>query len=146
MFVPTNQEESSFRYLGTQKVDKRATFAVGFAQDPKLVKVPGVIETERGEAPLLYQGVAWIDQETYKIVRMRTDVLAPLPSIKLLQATSTVSLQRGEDSEVRRAAVAAEDGGDYMGPGTATGWGSCTDTPNTGCLRRLRGLCRIRVI
>jgi hypothetical protein len=90
MFVPAKQGESSFRYLGTQKVDKRPTFVVGFAQDPKLVKVPGVIQTERGEVPLLYQGIAWIDQETYKIVRLRTDLLAPLPTIKLLQATSTI--------------------------------------------------------
>jgi hypothetical protein len=41
--------------------------------------------------PLLYQGVAWIDQESYKIVRIGTDLLAPLPNIKLLQATSTVN-------------------------------------------------------
>jgi hypothetical protein len=90
MFVPSNQGESSFRYLGTQKVEKRPTYVVAFAQDPKLVKVPGVIEVESGRVPLLYQGVLWIDQETYKIVRMRTDVLAPLSAIKLWQATSTV--------------------------------------------------------
>jgi hypothetical protein len=90
MLVPAKQGESSFRYLGTQKVDKRPTFVVGFAQDPKLVKVPGVIQTDKGEVPLLYQGIAWIDQDTYKIVRLRTDLLAPLPKIKLLQATSTV--------------------------------------------------------
>jgi hypothetical protein len=90
MLVPAKQGESSFRYLGTQKVDKHSTFVVGFAQNPKLVKVPGVIQTDKGEVPLLYQGIAWIDQDTYKIVRLRTDLLAPLPSIKLLQATSTV--------------------------------------------------------
>jgi hypothetical protein len=90
MLVPAKQGESSFRYLGTQKVDKRPTFVVGFAQDPKLVKVPGIIQTDKGEVPLLYQGIAWIDQDTYKIVRLRTDLLAPLPKIKLLQATSTV--------------------------------------------------------
>ena len=91
MFIPANQEESNFRYLGTQKVEKRPTYVVAFAQDPRRVKVPGVIETDSGQTPLLYQGVAWIDQETYKIVRIRTDVLAPLPKIKLWQATSTVS-------------------------------------------------------
>ncbi len=90
MFVPANQGESSFRYLGTQKVEKRPTYVVAFAQDPKLVKAPGFIEVESGRVPLLYQGVIWIDQETYRIVRMRTDVLAPLPTIKLWQATSTV--------------------------------------------------------
>jgi hypothetical protein len=96
MFIPANQGESRFRYLGTQSVEKHPTYVVAFAQDPKLVKVPGVIETESGQTPLLYQGVAWIDQETYKIVRIRTDVLAPLPKIKLWQATSTVSFSEVE--------------------------------------------------
>jgi hypothetical protein len=91
MFIPSNQGESSFRYLGTQSVEKHPTYVVAFAQDPRLVKVPGAIVTDSGQVPLLYQGVAWIDQETYKIVRIRTDVLAPLPTIKLWQATSTVS-------------------------------------------------------
>jgi hypothetical protein len=91
MFIPSNLAESKFRYLGTQSVEKHPTYVVAFAQDPRLVKVPGVIETDSGQVPLLYQGVAWIDQETYKIVRIRTDVLAPLPKIKLWQATSTVS-------------------------------------------------------
>ncbi len=96
MFIPSNQGESNFRYLGTQRVEKRPTYVVAFAQDPKLVKVPGVIETDSGQVPLLYQGVAWIDQESYKIVRIRTDVLAPLPTIKLWQATSTVSFSEVE--------------------------------------------------
>jgi hypothetical protein len=96
MFAPAHQKESSFRYLGTQKVDKRATFVVGFAQDPKLVKVPGMVKAESGEVPLLYQGIAWIDQETYKIVRLRTDLLAPLTAIKLWQATSTVNFSEVE--------------------------------------------------
>jgi hypothetical protein len=91
MFIPANQAESKFRYLGTQSVEKHPTYVVAFAQDPGRVKVPGVIVTDSGQVPLLYQGVAWIDQETYKIVRIRTDVLAPLPKIKLWQATSTVS-------------------------------------------------------
>jgi hypothetical protein len=96
MFIPANQGESRFRYLGTQRVEKRPTYVVAFAQDPRLVKVPGVIESDSGQVPLLYQGVAWIDQETYKIVRIRTDVLAPLPTIKLWQATSTVSFSEVE--------------------------------------------------
>ncbi len=96
MFIPSNQGESSFRYLGTQRVEKRPTYVVAFAQNPRLVKVPGVIQSDSGQVPLLYQGVAWIDQETYKIVRIRTDLLAPLPKIKLWQATSTVSFSEVE--------------------------------------------------
>jgi hypothetical protein len=96
LFVPSNIPESRFRYLGSQKIDKRPAFVVAFAQDPKLVKMPATITTDTGSLPLLYQGVLWIDQETYKIVRIRTDLLGTLPSIKLWQATSTVNYSEVE--------------------------------------------------
>jgi hypothetical protein len=90
-FVPSNLYESHFRYLGTQKVQKQPTVVVAFAQDPKLVKMPGLIEAQGGQLPLLYQGVVWIDQQTYRIVRIRTDLLAPLPRIQVNQLSSTLS-------------------------------------------------------
>lgn len=91
MFLPSNVPDSHFRYLGKQTMEKRPTFVVAFAQDPKLVKMPGVIDAHSGKVPLLYQGVIWIDQETYRIVRIRTDLLAPLPRIQLEQLSSTLS-------------------------------------------------------
>ncbi len=96
IFVPSNVPQSHFRYLGKQNVNRRPTFVVGFAQDPNLVKVPGVATMGSERAPLLYQGIAWIDVETYKIVRIRTDLLAPLPQIQLPRLSSTVNF-----SEVR---------------------------------------------
>lgn len=96
LFIPSNLPESRFRYLGSQKIDKRPAFVVAFAQDPKLVKMPGIIQTDSGPLPLIFQGVVWIDQETYKIVRIRTDLLGALPSIKLWQATSTVNYSQVE--------------------------------------------------
>lgn len=96
IFVPSNVPESHFRYLGKQNVNKRPTFVVGFAQDPNLVKAPGIATMQNEQVPLLYQGIAWIDVETYKIVRIRTDLLAPLPGIQLPRLSSTVNF-----SEVR---------------------------------------------
>ena len=91
MFLPTNLPESHFRYIGRQKIDGRPTFVVVFAQDPELVKMPAVIQLESGSFPLLYQGVAWIDQETYRMVRIRTDLLAPLPTVQVKQVSSSVN-------------------------------------------------------
>ena len=90
MFIPHHRPESHFRLLGTQKMSHRETYVVAFAQDPELVKFPGEVVVEKGIVPLLLQGVAWIDQENYRILRLRTDLLAPLPSANLQQVSSTV--------------------------------------------------------
>jgi hypothetical protein len=90
MFIPQHLSESHFRLLGTQNVNHRQTYVVAFAQDAELVKFPGEIVTEKGSVPLLLQGVAWIDQENYRILRLRTDLLASLPSYGLQQVSSTV--------------------------------------------------------
>jgi hypothetical protein len=94
MFLPSSLGETHFRYLGRQKVDGHQTHVVVFAQDPKLVKVPGIIQLEGGDVPLLYQGVAWIDQETFKMVRIRTDLLAPLPKFEVQRITSSVNFSQ----------------------------------------------------
>ena len=89
-FVSQHLQESHFRLLGTQNINHRPTYVVAFAQDPSLVKMPGIIVTEKGTVPLLCQGVVWIDQENYKILRLRTDLLAPLPAVALQQVSSTI--------------------------------------------------------
>jgi hypothetical protein len=94
MFLPSCRDETHFRYLGRQKVDGHQTFVVAFAQDPELVKVPGIIQLETGDLPLLYQGVVWIDQETSKMVRIRSDLLAPLPDFKVQRITSSVNFSQ----------------------------------------------------
>jgi hypothetical protein len=66
-------------------------YVVAFAQCPALVKTPGVISISGAKFPLLYQGILWIDQATYRIAGIRTDLLAPLPRIMLEQATSVLN-------------------------------------------------------
>jgi hypothetical protein len=78
-----NFAESDYRLLGQQKMYGHETYVVGFAQSPARVKLPGQITLSGQTYPLLYQGVAWIDETTFKIVRLRTDLLAPLPAIQL---------------------------------------------------------------
>ena len=78
-----NSAESDYRLLGQQKMYGHETYVVGFAQAPTRVKLPGQLTLSGQTYPLLYQGVAWIDESTFKIVRLRTDLLAPLPAIQL---------------------------------------------------------------
>lgn len=90
VFSSANQVESRFRYLGTEQTDGHATFVVGFAQIPGAVESPGIFLTGREPAPILLQGIAWIDQTDFRIVRLRTDLLAPQPEISLQDQTANI--------------------------------------------------------
>ena len=90
LFSSSNQVESRFHYLGKQETDGHNTFVVGFAQIPGSIEHPGEIVTGRGSVPMLLQGIAWIDQTDFRIVRLRTDLLAPQPEIALQEQTSNI--------------------------------------------------------
>ena len=90
VFSSANQVESRFRYLGQQRTDGHSTFVVGFAQIPGSVVSPGAILTDRESLPMLLQGITWIDQADFRIVRLRTDLLAPQPEISLERQTAYI--------------------------------------------------------
>jgi hypothetical protein len=89
-FHPTVRAESQFRYLGRQKIDGRNAYVVAFSQTPGLVHAPGEIRVGDKSFPMLYQGIAWIDESTFRILRLRTDLLAPQPEAQLQKLTTTV--------------------------------------------------------
>ncbi|HTG28608.1 MAG TPA: hypothetical protein VK818_10345 [Methylomirabilota bacterium] len=89
-FHPTVRAESQFRYLGRQKIDGRNADVVAFSQTPGLVRAPGEIRVGSESFPMLYQGIAWIDESTFRILRLRTDLLAPQPEAQLEKLTTTV--------------------------------------------------------
>lgn len=89
-FLPGNLQASRFRYVGTQKTGNRETYVLAFAQIPENNGLGAVIESNSGSCSTPIQGVAWIDQSTFQIVRMQTDLLTPLPSIRLNQLRSIV--------------------------------------------------------
>ena len=91
MFRPENVEESRYRYLGHQKVGKHDTVVIAFAQIPGEVQVPSEISMSGPACSYLMQGVVWIDESMFQIVRMQTDLLAPLPEWNLTKLNSTVS-------------------------------------------------------
>ena len=91
VFSPANDHKSRFRYLGEQRIGKRSTFVVAFAQTPGAQSHPGEISVPQGGTiPTLYQGVAWIDESDFRILRLRTDLLAPQPQVGLKQLTATI--------------------------------------------------------
>jgi hypothetical protein len=90
-FLPNNLHESRFRFLGEQSIGGHKTYVMAFAQIPKNVGLGAVIESTSGQCSTPLQGVAWIDRSTFQIVRMQSDLLAPLPDIQLYQLRSVLT-------------------------------------------------------
>lgn len=96
------QAESAFRYLGTQKINGRQTHVVAFAQKPNKATLAVVFRGRDGSGvPMLVQGIAWVDEETFQVLRLRSDLLAPLYTIGLDRLTTEVDF-----TEVRLQDVA----------------------------------------
>jgi hypothetical protein len=88
-----NQPQSHFRYMGEQKKNGHQTFVVAFAQDPKKVADPAVLLTDIGTVSFYYQGILWIDQSSFQIVALRSDLLPPIPSAHLRQLTTELAFR-----------------------------------------------------
>jgi hypothetical protein len=88
LLSPANQSELRFRYLGEQRLDDHKTFVLGFAQIPNQVKLPGKFAWGGKEAAFFFQGIVWVDQSTFEVVRLQTDLLSPVPSVNLLRMTT----------------------------------------------------------
>ena len=88
LLSPANQSELRFRYLGQQSMDDHKTFVLGFVQIPNQVKLPGKFKWAGKEEEFFFQGIAWIDQSSFNVVRLQTDLLSPVPSVNLVQMTT----------------------------------------------------------
>jgi hypothetical protein len=92
-FTAANQPEFHFRYIGQQDKGGRKTYVVAFAQEPQKVSAPAFFEVDLKKVPFYYQGVLWVDQSTFDIVALRTDLLAPLPQLLLRQLTTELTFR-----------------------------------------------------
>jgi hypothetical protein len=90
VFHSSCQSATGFRYLGRQQIDGRETYAIAFAQQPAKAKMVGLIIVDGVSEPALVQGVAWADAQDYQIVRMRTDLLMPLPKVRMVRQTTEI--------------------------------------------------------
>jgi hypothetical protein len=83
LLTSANQSELRFRYFGKETMNGHQTYVLGFVQVPSQVKVPAKYQWANQEAPFFFQGIAWIDQSSFQVVRLRTDLLSPVPSLNL---------------------------------------------------------------
>jgi hypothetical protein len=90
-FIPGNLQESNFRFLGEQKIGNRETYVIAFAQIPGRTHIDTMVRTPTGGCSTYSQGLAWIDESTYRIVRMQTDLLYPVTSIELDRLRSVLN-------------------------------------------------------
>ena len=90
IFHPVYQAESTFRYLGRQKIDGRDSFVIAFAQRPEKARLNGVFKMGETSMVTFSQGLAWVDAENYEILRLRTDLLKPLPEVHLEKETTDI--------------------------------------------------------
>jgi len=52
---------------------------------------------------VLFQGIVWIDSNSYKIVRLRSDLLSPQPKIRLERQTTEITYQPVQFKELASA-------------------------------------------
>ena len=93
IFLPAYQHQSTFRYLGRQMMDGREAYVIAFAQLPQKAELFGAFNFGNESAPTFEQGLAWIDVQNNKIVRLRTDLLKPLPEIRLTKESTQIDYQ-----------------------------------------------------
>jgi len=87
---PAEQRDSRFRHFGIQTIRNRECHVVGFAQEPERARSVGRLQIEDKNVVLLVQGLAWIDSETFQVLRIKTWLLAPRADIGLSFQGSTV--------------------------------------------------------
>ena len=90
MFHPDYQGGSTFRYLGRQKIKGSTTHVIAFAQRPARAQICGSFNNGKTTKMTYVQGLAWIDDTTHQIVHLKTDLLYPLPQVKLDKQTTEI--------------------------------------------------------
>lgn len=88
---PAHRPAYDLKYLGSQTIDGRRTEVIAFAGHPEPDAVSGQYLLFGKPIPLILQGVAWVDAGNFEIVRMHTDLLAPLAFAGLPRLTTEVT-------------------------------------------------------
>ena len=88
---PSYQSGATFRLLGKQVLAGHQCYAVAFAQIPAKAQMIERFDANKETVLVLFQVMAWIDTATYKIVRLRSDLLAPQPKIRLQRQTTEIT-------------------------------------------------------
>ena len=87
---PESQAQTSYRFLGSQPLAGQLMYVIGFAQKPEMSTPLGRFILSQGSVTSLYlQGIAWISAD-HRVLRLRTDLLHPIPKISLSRETSEI--------------------------------------------------------
>ncbi len=90
---PEFQAQTNYRFLGSQPLAGQLTYVIGFAQSPKKSRPMGSFTLSQGHVtPLYLQGIAWVSAD-HRVLRLRTDLLHPVPKISLTRDTSEVDFR-----------------------------------------------------
>jgi len=99
---PADERASHFRHFGIQTIRGRTCHVVGFAQDPERMRRFNTFQVQDTKVIVLVQGLAWIDSETFEILRIVTWLLAPRKDIGLTSQGSTVDFYPVQPSGFER--------------------------------------------
>ena len=89
-FHPSNRARATYRYLGEERIDGHRTLVLAFAQKPALVLLPAVFRYQGKTASMFMQGIAWVEPSDFRILRLRTDLLSPVPEVALDRWTADI--------------------------------------------------------
>ena len=103
VFHPSYQSGAAFRLIGQQTVAGHHCYLVAFAQSPEKAQMVERFNTDQESILVLFQGIAWIDSNSYKIVRLRSDLLSPQPKIRLERQTTEITYQPVQFKELASA-------------------------------------------
>ena len=87
---PAYQSECGFRYLGRLQLNGRPVEVIAFAQKPRVARIFERFNCGGASILVLVQGFAWIDAETNRVLRLRTDLLKPAKEVRLKSQTTEI--------------------------------------------------------
>jgi hypothetical protein len=100
VFHPAYQAGGTFVLLGSQMVKGRKTFVIAYAQIPEKTSLYGTFTYGHTTRMTYTQGLAWVDGENYQIVRITSDLLRPLPEVRLQKETTDITFSEAQFKQV----------------------------------------------
>ena len=88
---PVYQDDSDFSYLGQQTVEGRKCYVVAFAQVPETAHLRAWLTVGTLSYQVFLQGLVWIDQTSFRIIRMYMELLPDATARKIKEHTTEVT-------------------------------------------------------
>ncbi len=90
--IAQSQSQSRFRFLGTQMLGSSKTYVLAFAQRPGENNFATVMAgTGAKDVEMQTQGILWVDQSNFQILRLRSELLESNREIQLDELTTDVT-------------------------------------------------------